>query len=199
MARIAPGEDLQTAVRSLGSAIVTAARLAADADRVLRDTNRKALARDLAEARDSAHISDRHLRTADALARRITALEALEHVRRTFGEGAREIEPRLARVREQLFEARLSPEKIDDLIGEVGALRERVQNLSSCLHDPYTRASSQLVGPSKLERGRATRERAVGEQGLAQPEVVPIPRLPGLPRLPDHLQPGGPADSDRRH
>ena len=165
MARIAPREDLQTAVRSLGSTIVAAAQLARDSDRLLRETDRKALARQLADQRDSAHIAERHLRAADALALRIAAVDALAEARRAFDEGVTELESTVAAVRSQLFDVRIDPVGIDDLLHEVESHKEHVDDLTTTLRDPYARASARSLPPAAPEH------RAEPEDGIAGPDV----------------------------
>jgi class 3 adenylate cyclase len=190
MARIAPRDDLQAAVRGLGSAIVIAARLVGDADRLMRVTDGKALARRLAEYRESAHFSDSKLRAADTLAGTIAALEELAEARRRFDDEAKPLEPRLAELRDQLFEARLKPEAVDELIRAVQVLQQTVQQLSASLGDPYARASSAVKRPLVRGRGPSEPERGLGGDAGAPSEVLPPLRDPlkGVSPLFEHLR-----------
>jgi class 3 adenylate cyclase len=151
-ARIAPNEKLAGEVRSLGSSVVEGARLAADADRLLAEQDDKTLARRLRDDRESAHISDRHLRAADALAQKIAAREALVEARRVFEEETRQLEPKLDRVRDQLFDARLDAGAADDVAQAVQELQESFHQVSARLQDAYSLASSTPIQTSSVGR-----------------------------------------------
>ena len=192
MARVVPPrDDLADAVRRLGGAMVIAGRLARDVDRLLAETDRKALAERLAEYRDSAHISERHVRVADALARRIIALDGLVDMRREFNAQASQVSPRVAAVREQLFEVRIDPAGIDPLIREVEAIREDVEQLTKQLERPYSWASISMR-PAPPQRAVADSEWSDGDSGRPRPPSVAVPDYHGGPRdpsLPDHRRP----------
>jgi class 3 adenylate cyclase len=194
MARVVPPRaDLADAVRRLGGAMVIAGRLARDVDRLLAETDRKALSERLAEYRDSAHIFERHVRVADALARRIVAVDGLVDMRREFNAQARQVGPRVAAVREQLFEVRIEPAGIDPLIREVEAIRVDVEQLTKQLERPYSWASISMRRVP-AQSAVADRQRSDGETGRPPPPGVAIPDYRGAPSdplLPDHRRPGG--------
>lgn len=149
---IAPTEKLVTEVKSLASAVVVGARLAGDADRLLAEQNDKTLALRLKEYRESAHISDRHLRVADGLARQLAARETLVEARRVFEKGARQLAPKLDAIREQLFDARLDTDATRDLAETVRERRESLQQVSARLQDAYSLASSESTQVSSGRR-----------------------------------------------
>ena len=187
MASIAPRDELQAAVRRLGSAIVVAARLAEDADRLLKDADHKALSSRLAEYRDSAHISESKLRAADVLAKTAAALDELAAARRTFDDEAAALESEVPQLRDQLFEARLHPERADDLTRLVERLREQVQSLSARLGEPYVRAASAAKEP--FVPTRQTTEAGVEAEADFPPQTIPVHRtLRGASPLFEHLR-----------
>jgi class 3 adenylate cyclase len=200
MARtVVPREDLAAAVRRLGGAMVVAGRLARDADRLLAETDRRALGQRLAEYRDSAHIFQRHLRIADALARRLVAIDAVIELRRAFDAKARELEPRVAAVRERLFEVRIDPSGIDPLRHDVDAIREDVERVTKQLEAPYSRASAFMRVTTPQQGGEDFERSAAAEDRTQPPDRVAIPDYFGShsnPMVPDHRRPG--LDSDRR-
>ena len=128
MARvIAPRDDLAYATRRLGGAMVVAGRRVRTADRHLAETDRKALADRLSNYRSLAFLSESDIRAADALALRVAAVDSLAELRRAFEKDVRQIGPRVATVRERLFEVRLDGTGIDPLIQEIDAIRTDVE------------------------------------------------------------------------
>lgn len=148
-ARIAPREDLRVELRLLGRAFVAAARDARDADRLLRRKDRTALARELAHRRDSA-ASDHQLRQADEVATQIAALERLATARREFAKEARRLEPQVRVIRSRVFDARLDPATLDDLVGEVQWLREGAEAFAATLHKALGLASKAFAQSTPL-------------------------------------------------
>lgn len=132
-AHIAPRDDLDAELRALGLALATAARDARDADRLLRNEDKRMLKRRMAHYRDRA-ASDRNLRAADLVATHIAALTVLAETRRQFEEEARRLGPRVRAIRTRVFDARLDSSTLDDLVQEVRALREAAVVLSTTLH-----------------------------------------------------------------
>ena len=148
-ARIAPREDLGVELRLLGRAFVTAARDARDADRLLRKNDRTALARQLAHHRNSA-ASDYQLRQADEVATQIAALERLATARREFANEARRLEPKVRAIRSRVFDARLDPATLDELVGEVQRLHEGAGVFAATLHKAFGLASKAFAQNTPL-------------------------------------------------
>jgi class 3 adenylate cyclase len=139
-ARIAPREDLRAELRALARAFVTAARDVRSADRLLRNEDRTALARRLAHLR-KVTASDHQLRGADKVAAQIAALERLAEARRQFETEARRLEPRVRAIRARVFDARVDPATLDDLVSEVRPLQEAAEVLAETLYKAYDLAS----------------------------------------------------------
>jgi class 3 adenylate cyclase len=132
--RIAPRDDLAAELRSLGRALVTAARDARSADTLLRAEQGKALTRRLAEYRRSAY-SEYTVRRADSVARQIAALGALAKTRRQFELEARALEQKVRAIRPRVFDSRLDSQTLDALVLEIRPLRESAEQLSTTLHE----------------------------------------------------------------
>jgi hypothetical protein len=142
-ARIAPGE-LHPQLLILGRAIVTAARDARSADRLLRTEDQTVIARRLAEHRGSAYL-EHHLWRADRLAVQIEALKRLAEARRQFEKEARRLEPTVRAIRARVFEARLDPATLEDLARDMRSLQQAVEELTVTFHSAYDRASKASV------------------------------------------------------
>jgi class 3 adenylate cyclase len=138
-ARIAPSEDLQFELRSLGRALVVAARDVRGAAELLRRENSKNLSRRLADYRERT-LWDHHLRAADTIAEQIAALTTLAEAEEEFEGEARKLEPRVRSVRGLVFDARHDPVKLDELMQEMRPVRERVESLVTKLHVAYRSA-----------------------------------------------------------
>ena len=138
-ARIAPGE-LHSQLLVLGRAIVTAARDARSADRLLRTEDQTVIARRLAEHRGSAYL-EHHLWRADKLAAQIDALKHLAEARRQFEKEARRLEPTIRTIRARVFEARLDPATLEDLVCDMRSLQRAVEELTVTFHSAYHRAA----------------------------------------------------------
>lgn len=138
-ARIAPGE-LHPQLLVVGRAIVTAARDARSADRLLRTEDQTVLAQRLAEHRGSAYL-EHQLWRADKLAAQIDALKRLAEARRQFEKEARRLEPTVRTIRARVFEARLDPATMGDLVLDMRSLQQAVEELTVTFHSAYDRAS----------------------------------------------------------
>ena len=143
-ARIAPRDDLRVKLRVLGRTCVTAARDARDADRLIRKEDRTALARQLAYHRNSA-ASDHQFRQADKVATQIAALDRLATARQQFAKEARTLEPKVRAIRSRVFDARLDPGALDDLVSEMQPLQEAAEALAASLHNAYGLASKAFA------------------------------------------------------
>jgi class 3 adenylate cyclase len=141
-ARFAPGETMRAQVASLGGAVVMAARSAADAERLLGATDRKALARRLARYRVGP-ASENYVQAADAAARQIAALDVLVERRQAFEEAGEFFIPRLKALPDQIFQARVDEEIALGLEREVTELRERVHALGATLQDACRRVITE--------------------------------------------------------
>ena len=197
---VAARDDLAAAVRRLGGVLVIAGRLARDVDRLLAETDRRAIAERLAEYRNSGYVSEREIRVADALARRMIAIDALVEMRRTFNAQAREVGTRVATVREQLFEVRIEPAGIDPLIREVEAIRQDVEHPTKQLEGAYSWASvSTRHVPAQPAAADPRHSESEAERSRPPSDRIPLTDYQGSrsnPVFPDHLRPGGRA-SDR--
>jgi hypothetical protein len=139
-ARIAP-RDLHAEFQALGRALVTAARDARAADRLLRNEDQRMLARRLAHGRRRAY-EEHHLREADRVAEQISALERLAEARRRFETEARRLEPRVRRIRTRVFDARLDSAARDDLVQELQSLQEAAEVHTATFHTAYDLAAA---------------------------------------------------------
>lgn len=151
-ARIAPTEELAAEVRRLGSSVVEGARLAADADRLLAEEDNKILTRRLKDERESAHISHRHLRAADALAQQIAMRAGLVEARRVFEEETRQLGENLDAIRDQLFDARLDAGAREGVARVVRELHESFDQVSARLREAYNLASSASIQAPSVQR-----------------------------------------------
>jgi hypothetical protein len=149
-ARIAPRDDLQTELQRLGRALMTMARDARSADKMLRDEGLNALRRRLAHYRERAHRSDLDLRVADHAARQIAVLETLARTHRRFEEQARRLEPRIRAMRARVFDARLDAATLEDLLLEMQPLREAAEGLAETLHEAYGPAVTASAEAARL-------------------------------------------------
>jgi hypothetical protein len=138
-ARIAPREDVQAEVHTIGTIFVVAARDARGATELLRREDKPTLERRLAQYRESG-LWDTQLRAADMLAKQIAALTALANAIYEFEQQVRTIEPKLRSVRAHVFEARHDPGKLDELALEMPAIREAVEDVHEKLHTCYRSA-----------------------------------------------------------
>jgi class 3 adenylate cyclase len=151
-ARIAP-RDLHPELRVLGRALVTAARDARGADRLLRNQGQRMLARRLAHDRGSAYL-EHHLSRADKVAAQMAALKRLAETRRRFETEARRLEPRIRGIRARVFDARLDSATLDDLVREVRSLRDAVEVFTAAFHTAYELASTASAEAEALHRRR---------------------------------------------
>ena len=152
-AKIAPTEGLSRSLHELGGSLVTAARCATDSDRLLREQDRKLFAKQLAAYRESAHVSTRHVRVADALARAIATLDGLTEARREFDRTTKAVEPELEVLRERIFDARLDSDAPDEIQGDFEAVAEAVRATFTTLHDAYAGAVAATRAAPVVRKG----------------------------------------------
>jgi hypothetical protein len=138
-ARIAPREDVQAELHTIGTIFVLTARDARGAAELLRREDKQTLERRLAQYRNSG-LGETQVRAADMIAKKIAALTALEKAIHEFERQARNLESKLRSVRARVFEARLEPGKLDELALEMPAIREAVEGVRDTLHTAYRSA-----------------------------------------------------------
>jgi class 3 adenylate cyclase len=138
-ARIAPREDVQAELHTIGTIFVLTARDARGAAELLRREDKPTLERRLAQYRKSG-LWETQVRAADMLAKQITALTALANAIHEFERQARNLEPRLRSVRARVFDARHDPGKLDELALEMPAIREAVEGIHGTLHTAWRSA-----------------------------------------------------------
>jgi class 3 adenylate cyclase len=138
-ARVVTHSDLWDELRSLGRALVTAARDARSANKLLREEDPRMLGRQLADHRVGSHTEPR-LRHAEELVVQVAALENLAKARRQFETEGRRLERRARTIRARVFDARLEPAKVDDLLFDVRPLREAAEEFAATLHQACDQA-----------------------------------------------------------
>src|SRR5215207_601402 len=115
-------------------------------------------------------------------------------MRGVFDAQAKHLGPRVAAVRERLFEVRIDPAGIDPLIHDVEAIRDDVEHLSTQLEGPYSRASVFI--PAQRAEAEPVRSIAAAEQIRPRSDRVALPGHTASEWLPAHLRPRS-RDSDR--
>jgi class 3 adenylate cyclase len=143
-ARIAP-DDVRPDLAKLGGAVAKAARAAADADRLLAESDRKTLSRQLHEYRELEPATELHIQAADAVARHLSAVVALQELRGKFEAQAMQLESRLTPLPGRIFQARLDRTIPADLVVEVRELRQAVDELASGLRNACDRLRHELA------------------------------------------------------
>ena len=137
--RIAPREDVQAELQTIGTNLVLAARDSRLAAQLLRRDDKQALERRLAEYRTGGTWGTQ-LRAADMLAKQIGAVTALADAMQEFERQARNLEPKLRSLRARTFDARHDPVKLDELAAELPAIRETIEAVRAKLHAAYRSA-----------------------------------------------------------
>jgi class 3 adenylate cyclase len=131
MARLSPSPELGRALQQLGGALAQASRRDSDAEHYLRSANLRTSRRRLKVLRNSAFLSERDAQVADALARKVAALESLAELRPALGAEVGRIEARTNEIRQEIFRARLGDPLSDGLVDEVNGLRESIESLDA--------------------------------------------------------------------
>lgn len=126
LARIAPDDALRAGVLDLASAVATAARVAAHADRLLEESDRRTLVRKLREERDMSTASVTSLFMADSLARQIAALDVVTEQRKGLDAQCSLLDVEVGALRERLFEIRLDTTNASHLVNEIASMREQI-------------------------------------------------------------------------
>jgi hypothetical protein len=139
--RIAPGDELRAQVAKLGGAVTKVARVVSDTDQLLAGSDRKLLARRLAQMY-AAPASERSVHAAEAAAGRLSAIDALAERRREFDEANRELHPRLSALPDDVFRARLDHSAGPELRAEVDQLLERIETLGATLEEARARVAA---------------------------------------------------------
>jgi hypothetical protein len=97
------------------------------------------LKRQLADHRIGPY-TEPHLRHADVLLVRVSALEDLAKARRQFEIEGRRLERRARTIRARVFDARLDPAQVDDLLFDVQPLRQAAEEIAATLHQACDQA-----------------------------------------------------------
>jgi hypothetical protein len=138
--RIAPGEELRARLAKLGGAVTKVARVVSDTDQLLAGSDRKLLARRLADMY-AAPASERAVRAAEAAASQLSAIDALAERRREFNAETGELHSRLSAIPDDVFRARVDHSAGSDLDAQVAELLERVETLGANLEAARARAA----------------------------------------------------------
>jgi class 3 adenylate cyclase len=149
--RIAPGEELGAQLAKLGGAVTKVARVVSDTDQLLAGSDRKLLARRLAQMY-AAPASERSVRAAEAAAGQLSAIDALAERRREFDEANRELHPRLSALPDDVFRARLDHSAGPELRAEVDELLERIDTLAASLEAARARVATFANAPRVPDR-----------------------------------------------
>jgi class 3 adenylate cyclase len=108
MARLSPSPELGRALQQLGGALAQMGRRDSDAEHYSSSAARRSSRRRLKTLRNSAFLSERDARVADALAKKVDALESLAKLRPALRTEVGRIEARTNEIRQEIFRARLS-------------------------------------------------------------------------------------------
>jgi class 3 adenylate cyclase len=148
MARLSPSPELGRALQQLGGALAQASRRDSDAEHYLRSANLRTSRRRLKVLRNSAFLSERDAQVADALARKVAALESLAELRPALGAEVGRIEARRNEIRQEIFRARLGDPLSDGLVDEVDGLRESIESLDARFEQALVVAKHAAAEPA---------------------------------------------------
>jgi class 3 adenylate cyclase len=151
-ARIATDAALEAELRDLGRTFVVAARDARGAAELLHREDRRALAQKLARYRERT-LWDEQLVAADATARQIAALKALEAANREFERQTRRIERTVRALRTRVFDTRHDSGAQDELVTETRRVRDLTSDVAQTLHAAH-RAALEASGTAAGLRRR---------------------------------------------